>query len=226
VCYLPPDYKYKDCDWVSRQTWIIWHKRSPSGTIDLIWNPTTIDKDSHVAVEETMGYGQRYPIDLGRRHKLRFPTSQTEPTQELYFESDLPRYPLLQFWTLVIPLLILNINPEYYPRAYIYDCHYTYCGTLFLDSLEDMERALENQPLEFALLSERWSETNRRLWDWREKALEFGSEPYVDQENLYYVMLIQWRGGIAERKGLGSIWQKAVERSLPPGPKWKEIILG
>ena len=89
-----------------------------------------------------------------------------------------------------------------------------------------MERVLENQPLEFSLLSERWSETNRRLWDWREKALEFGLERYVDQENLFYVMLIQWRGGIAERKGLGSIWQKAVERSLPPGPKWKEIILG
>ena len=183
MCYLPPDYKYKDYDWVSRQTWIIWHK-------------------------------------------LRFPTSHTEPTQELYFESDLPRYPLLQFWTLVIPLLILNINPEYCPRAYVYDCHYTYCGTLFLDSLEDMERVLENQPLEFAQLSERWSETNRRLWDWREKAREFGLEPYVDQENLYYVMLIQWRGGTAERKGLGSIWQKAVERSLPPGQKWKEIILG
>ena len=41
----------------------------------------------------------------------------------------------------------------------------------------------------------------------------------------YGVLLLEWQGGIAERRGFGVIFQDAVEGSLPPGPLWAEIFL-
>ena len=31
--------------------------------------------------------------------------------------------------------------------------------------------------------------------------------------------------GIAERRGIGTIFKRAIESSLAPGPVWKEIFL-
>lgn len=42
----------------------------------------------------------------------------------------------------------------------------------------------------------------------------------------YWVMLVQWHGDVYERRGLGAIVKSAVDNSLPPGPVWKEVILG
>jgi hypothetical protein len=41
----------------------------------------------------------------------------------------------------------------------------------------------------------------------------------------YNALLIEWQGGIAERRGFAVMPQDAVENSLPPGPEWKEILL-
>jgi hypothetical protein len=41
----------------------------------------------------------------------------------------------------------------------------------------------------------------------------------------YNVMLLEWNGGIAERRGIGIMYKEAVERSFTPGPLWKEIFL-
>jgi hypothetical protein len=43
---------------------------------------------------------------------------------------------------------------------------------------------------------------------------------------LYWVMYIEWKSGIAERRGLGNIYHDALDRSFSPGPVWKEILLG
>jgi len=48
---------------------------------------------------------------------------------------------------------------------------------------------------------------------------------YPLQWTFYYVMLLEWHEGIAERRGLGLLHQNAVDFSLAPGPTWKEIFL-
>lgn len=45
-------------------------------------------------------------------------------------------------------------------------------------------------------------------------------------EKRYYVLLLEWNGPVAERRGFGMLKMEAVADSLPPGPQWKEILLG
>ena len=44
--------------------------------------------------------------------------------------------------------------------------------------------------------------------------------------DLYWVMLIKWTDGIAERKGIGQMYHSSLDRAFPPGPIWKQIVLG
>jgi hypothetical protein len=41
----------------------------------------------------------------------------------------------------------------------------------------------------------------------------------------YWIMLIEWDNGVAERRGIGQIYKTAAEYSFLPGPVWKKIIL-
>jgi hypothetical protein len=42
----------------------------------------------------------------------------------------------------------------------------------------------------------------------------------------YMVMMVKWENGVAVRKGIGELWQGEIKALLPPGPVWKEIVLG
>jgi len=42
----------------------------------------------------------------------------------------------------------------------------------------------------------------------------------------YWVMLLEWKEDVYERRGHGAIVKAAVDSSFPPGPVWKEIVLG
>ena len=41
-----------------------------------------------------------------------------------------------------------------------------------------------------------------------------------------YVMIIGWRGDVAEKLGLATIEKDSLRCSFPPGPQWKAITLG
>jgi hypothetical protein len=45
--------------------------------------------------------------------------------------------------------------------------------------------------------------------------------------DLYWIMLLKWdeSGTVAERRGLGQVYQDAITTAFEPGPFWKEIIL-
>ena len=56
--------------------------------------------------------------------------------------------------------------------------------------------------------------------------------PYVDlydrasyRWDYYWVLLIEWDKGVAERRGIGQIYKVAAEKSFAPGPVWKRIVL-
>jgi hypothetical protein len=75
-------------------------------------------------------------------------------------------------------------------------------GPISLDGFEESVFFDSNELYEFILLS--------------------SGERYAE----YQVKLIEWIDGIAERRGIGSIPDSIVENSSPPGPVWKEILLG
>ena len=48
---------------------------------------------------------------------------------------------------------------------------------------------------------------------------EFNDKP------IWWVMLIAWDGPVAERRGLGFIYEDCLEYMTPAGKVWKEILL-
>lgn len=40
------------------------------------------------------------------------------------------------------------------------------------------------------------------------------------------VMVIEWKGDVAERVGIGIIRALSLKTALDPGPQWREITLG
>lgn len=94
------------------------------------------------------------------------------------------------------------------PTGKILDKNGGWCGEVSFDGYDELDFFDSEGPWEFILLSlhvsdHGWSQFN--------------------------VMLIEWRHGIAERRGISQVSATgfSVERgSFPPGPVWKEIVLG
>jgi hypothetical protein len=45
-----------------------------------------------------------------------------------------------------------------------------------------------------------------------------------DQE--FWALLLEWEDGITERRGMAKLRKPALVRCLPPGPRWKLVVLG
>ncbi|KAH9215479.1 heterokaryon incompatibility protein-domain-containing protein [Leptodontidium sp. 2 PMI_412] len=205
--------------WLFHKTWIIWYKRSSSGSVNLVWD-ITANETFPTANMDFVGYRHRLPF--GSRHGLKFSTSRTTPTHEFYFEREFPPYPILQFWTLAVYFTISDFE-VFSASASIQDKFGTPCGRIEMNGFEETTFFETSGPLEFILLSD-WDYPRSKGWKFRDK----GNSNYpANSAELpcYHVLLLEWIGGIAERRGLGVIYQNAVERSFTPGPVWKEIFL-
>lgn len=94
-----------------------------------------------------------------------------------------------------------------------------------MDGFEETDFFETGGSLEFIVLSEacRDNTDSTNITGWDQGLLKYSTNP--DTGTYYNVLLLEWNGGIAERRGIGAIYQKAVERSYRPGPLWKEIFL-
>jgi hypothetical protein len=132
----------------------------------------------------------------------------------------MPAYPLLQFWTLAVYFTISDIQ-VFTAEAYVLDNQQKRCGSIYIDGYEDSTFFERDGTFEFIVLSEsRWYLSGAYLKD-----CEYPNDPNSDDWKYYQVLLLEWSEGIAERRGVGVIFQKAVERSCLPGPVWKEIFM-
>ncbi|KAF4466688.1 hypothetical protein FALBO_6453 [Fusarium albosuccineum] len=116
---------------------------------------------------------------------------------------------------------ISNID-VFMATGYLADSNNTTCGFVCLDGFEETTFFESQGAFEIILLSEAFShplhkEKNRQWQD---------AYPLATNEWTYYnVLLLEWQGGIAERRGFGVLHQGAIDFSLAPGPRWKEIFL-
>lgn len=55
---------------------------------------------------------------------------------------------------------------------------------------------------------------------------ELGGSPPVLEEDLLWVMFVEWTCGIAERRGIGQILVSALMDAVAPGPKLQVVLLG
>jgi len=208
-------------NWLRNRTWIVWYKRSPAGVTSLVWDPAANDAFPSRDINY-LGYRDRRLFSDTRQIGKNLNTRRTNPTEDVSFSQAIPAYPLLQFWTLSVFYTLTDID-VFEATGYFADRSNAICGFVWLDGFKETTFFEAKGPFEAILLSEsyrfRFSEQlNRRLKNdhYPKKA---------GQWRYYNVLLLEWQGGIAERRGFGHICQEAVERSLAPGPTWKEIFL-
>ncbi|KAK4215741.1 HET-domain-containing protein [Rhypophila decipiens] len=195
--------------WLRDQTWIIWYTRTPSGVLSLVWDPeanpsfNTLDK-------KLEGYRRRSQFRCPQ--PLAIDTTRTVPAEEApSLNRPLPSYPILQFYTMVV-YLRFGDRDVFKPQADLIGRDGAVNGRVILDGFEGTTFFESNDPFELVLLSEAdgWPEVYFPRGYW----------------NYYKVMLIEWEGGRAERRGIGVIEKEAIHHSFQPGPQWKEIVLG
>lgn len=209
--------------WLEKRTWIIWYKRSPSGITNLVWDPDTNESFPSRNMSY-VGYRNRRPFADGQRVTANQNTRQTIPTEDISFSRAVPSYPILQFWTMSLFYSISDID-VFMATGYLADSNDNKCGWVWLDGFEETNYFESQCAFEVILLSESCSHHDTEVFEIQLQ------HPYSrvtgTTDWIYYnVLLLEWQGGIAERRGFGFLHQSAVERSLAPGPLWKEIFLG
>ncbi|KAF5599432.1 hypothetical protein FPANT_3409 [Fusarium pseudoanthophilum] len=207
-------------EWLRDRTWIIWYERKPSGITSLVWDPDA-NPSFPLKNMEYVGYRQRCPFSDGRYVPRQLGTSRTMPTEQISFSREVPSYPILQFWTLSLFYRIFDID-VFKGTGFLEDTNCKRCGFVFLDGFEETGFFESHGSFEIILLSE--AHLNPFIgYPWVE-----WHDPYAlaeGQWKYYNIMILEWHGGIAERRGFGLLHQGAVEFSLAPGPSWKEIFL-
>lgn len=213
-------------DWLAGKTWIIWYKRSPSGTLNQVWD-IEANEDFLRASTDDVGYRRRtsFPAKYG----LGIRTTRTQPSHQLPVDLILLPYHSLQFWTMAIFCRIRYYQDTerswFKNRFDILDIHGRFCGYLLMDGQAQALRNWSDRTLEFALLSLEGLSGRNSLLDLRSFENDSTQNTY-SPDIAFWAMLIEWKNGIAERRGLGQIYQKALANSFAPGPVWKEILLG
>ncbi|KAF6804480.1 hypothetical protein CMUS01_14840, partial [Colletotrichum musicola] len=117
-------------------------------------------------------------------------------------------YPLLQFWTLTV-YYRTRVENAFAGICTMYGNDGSSCGIVRVDGLESDIVSSGDDPWEFILLSEHSDE---------------GQDQGLDA--VYTIMLLEKHNGFAERRGLEYCSLSRIPLSYPPGPVWKEIILG
>jgi len=211
----PPLSGDKD-EWLAANTWIVWYKRSPAGWVSLVWDPVVGDelrREKGGGGDVSYRGGRSFQSAAGLKNVR---TTRVMPSWDLDPRTATRSYPVLQFWTMSVYVLLQKSGPEIERRYDLLDNRAEYCGYLELDSIPTT--AVEGTTVELILLSV----SSKDLHDW----FYPGKDRIAENGGLYTAMFIEWADGVAERRGLAQIYCNSVVHSLSPGPVWKEIVLG
>lgn len=208
-------------DWLYLSTWIIWYKRSHTGAVDLLWDPSSVENPPF-QYSKFSGYRKRRGGFLPRT-PLPCTTSRTSPTEDLETAFPFPRYQILQFWTLAVRYSI-KVTDNSRGLCLILDRFETPCGALCLDRFEECTLLDSPRPIELILLS------TISLLEWQYdhgwgSVLEAAGVSHSYKWRHYNVLILEWMNGVAERRGIGSVTQSSIMKGFAPGPVWREILL-
>jgi hypothetical protein len=175
----------------------IWYKRSPSGVVSLVQDSSELGPRP---VNDARQFSAHFRTLLGSSSIQVFPTIPTEP---LPVQLPATEYHLLQFWALSVHFK-LQTKDALEGTAFILDEEGARLGCIKLDGIE--ESAFFDSPDSFEFIV-------------------FLSLPphWEDEVWRYFIMLLEWKGPIAERRGISLVDGSAFARSRP---QWKEIVLG
>jgi hypothetical protein len=199
-------------EWLAMNIWIIWYEKPPLEPPKLVWS-----RDNQEARHADIITRKRKLFKNPLGPQVEGDISQTIPTQDIP-ELKLPSYSVLQFWTVS---LLLRVEKHPVPstrRANIADRNGKYCGEIFVPDGYEPEYGT---PHEFLVLSQ----TNMSKSKTGDFAVD-NSDWNARKVDLFRVMLVRWRDGVAERITVGEIRRTVLRSACEPGPVWKEIVLG
>ncbi|RDL32964.1 uncharacterized protein BP5553_08403 [Venustampulla echinocandica] len=195
--------------WLEEDTWIIWYKRSATGVPNLVWDSSA---NETFPLNDSSYDGYRRRRSFQAPAELHISSNRTYPTEALSFELPAIRFHFLQFWTLSV-YFKLGTKDLFAAEARILTAKGSEAGMIDLNGIEESTFFDSQTPFEFILLSSAWTDDDH----------EVGNKLVHSK---YFIMLLEWNGPVAERRGLGLIDKTAILDSFSPGPQWKEIILG
>jgi hypothetical protein len=208
-------------EWLRGRTWIIWYCRGVSGETNLIWDPLANPAPfqpllSTIPHPSTSRYGERRPFSFRRAVPEPADPKQISPAQEVAFRRPFPQYAMLHFWTLAAFFTISNMD-ILRGKGYLLDWNQTKCSMVWFDGYEEASTFfVEINPFEVILLSE--VTESKHLTEFEEVYSKHKTKEAVGCWRYHNILLLEWRDGIAERRGIGSIFQCTVENSFSPGP--------
>ncbi|KAK1827473.1 HET-domain-containing protein [Podospora conica] len=203
--------------WLEQNTWIIWYQQdSPDQPPRLVWDPEA-NQNFPTHDLNFQGYRQRSSFEAILSVNIGFSCRTTSPTRGWQPTRAFPEYPILRFWT-ISALFKVRISDPVRGVGKIVNRFGEVCGTLRIDGFEETV-AFENVgPFSFVLLSVSTGAADMR------NLITFG--PLVKSFRwMFYVLCVEWEGGIAERRGLGIIDMASLGESFSPGPVWQEVFL-
>jgi hypothetical protein len=199
------------------RNWIVWYQRRGKEAPSLIWNPSKgllSDLRANFAARHGDRTGtQPFDIDI----PLGIDTTKTLPTLTPSPSLSKLDYTVLQFWTMVVFFKLKPGASVHSPVATMMGANGSHCGYVYLDGIHEttfFDQSDGGGMFEFILLSEYWEQNPRE-------------QRAAASSRVYSVMLLERVGDVAMRRGIGEVWdRKHIVESFPPGPQWKEILLG
>ncbi|PPQ69957.1 hypothetical protein CVT26_013293 [Gymnopilus dilepis] len=210
------------------RTYIEWYVRDPRVVEPrLVWDVQSTVRYGELE-ENQVGYRAAGGNPYGRDQvsdELATRDLQTRPgcddaLREEYIEEELRRrrYPFLHFFAFVVSIPALKAEFGQAPWAQVHQITGSdgaaVCGGLTLDDPHFLANCAP--PHELVILSE------------FDRYSSFFDDGVNYDRKIFWVMLIVWRGEervVAERRGIGILFQDCLGLVLPPGKTWKEIVL-
>lgn len=199
--------------WTAASTWITWYRREPSGALTMVCN----EAERQTSRTNEL-FGQLCDV------------SRTEPSRELAKEQIDKTYTVLHFWTISASFTLRPVGQEEGEKMmWSYGLYWTpttrellnrdgvICGFVTLD--DPSATSLDYETAELILLSLSAEKSQGTVGsDSSHHSTDTGGR-------FFWVLMIEWEGSVAERKGIGKIRRNALTSALDPGLSWREIML-
>ncbi|KAF6806390.1 hypothetical protein CSOJ01_08885 [Colletotrichum sojae] len=189
--------------WLVTRTWTLRQERTPSGLVGPI-DPTTkkqrpsCDPPSSSSNADTFSFTRYRSRGLSKALDVCRVRPRKPSPQELTHLD----YSLLQFWALTVRFK-LRIGDAFSSVGCLETGSGVDIGEIQVDAIDRHRCFPSEEPVELAVLSERTD----GIWH----------KPPTD----YFVMLLEWNGPVAERRGVGTLKIEHLEDGFSPGLKWK-----
>ncbi|KAK0616605.1 heterokaryon incompatibility protein-domain-containing protein, partial [Immersiella caudata] len=199
---MEPEYNLDK--WLASGHWIVWYQRDVNGTETAVWGGD----------DKLAGFDHRPPFSS---EAVVLPSAERIPKSGRWGNFINPRpYPVLRFWSASVWFKLHDMD-ALAGTGQLQNNKGHACGSVALDGAEDTTLFDSGDPVELVLLSEA-NYIKPRIRD-----VSFG---FWAARGFYHVMIVEWKDGIAERRGLGTVQRNEIGNGFPPGPVWKEFTLG